>query len=59
MAEGHGLQDAEKGCAFISLPPVLHLHLKVCICVLSVCLTLCVLCVCLCVYDLCVFVCFV
>eukprot|EP00960_Hanusia_phi_P046527 757889-Hanusia_phi.AAC.4 len=28
MADGHGLQDAEKGCAFLSLPPVLHLHLK-------------------------------
>ena len=28
MAEGHGLQDAEKGCAFVSFPPVLHLHLK-------------------------------
>ncbi len=28
MAEGHGLQDAEKGCCFISFPPVLHLHLK-------------------------------
>jgi ubiquitin carboxyl-terminal hydrolase 7 len=28
MAEGHGLQDAEKGCTFSSFPPVLHLHLK-------------------------------
>ena len=26
MAEGHGLQDAEKGCAFVSFPPVLHLR---------------------------------
>jgi ubiquitin carboxyl-terminal hydrolase 7 len=28
MAEGHGLQDAEKGCTFSSFPPILHLHLK-------------------------------
>ena len=28
MAEGHGLQDAEKGCTFQELPPVLHVHLK-------------------------------
>jgi hypothetical protein len=28
MTEGHGLQDAEKGCTFSSFPPVLHLHLK-------------------------------
>mmetsp|Transcript_31511 Transcript_31511/g.77222 ORF Transcript_31511/g.77222 Transcript_31511/m.77222 type:complete len:1170 (-) Transcript_31511:337-3846(-) len=28
MAEGHGLQDAEKGCTFQKLPPILHLHLK-------------------------------
>jgi ubiquitin carboxyl-terminal hydrolase 7 len=27
-AEGHGLQDAEKGEIFTSFPPVLHLHLK-------------------------------
>ena len=27
MADGHGLQDAEMGCIFVSLPPVLHLHL--------------------------------
>jgi ubiquitin carboxyl-terminal hydrolase 7 len=27
-AEGHGLQDAEKGCRFIQFPPVLHLQLK-------------------------------
>lgn len=28
MAEGHGLQDAEKGVIFESFPPVLHLQLK-------------------------------
>ena len=28
MADGHGLQDAVKGCTFSSFPPVLHLHLK-------------------------------
>jgi ubiquitin carboxyl-terminal hydrolase 7 len=28
MAEGHGLQDAVKGCSFSAFPPVLHLHLK-------------------------------
>ncbi|KAL0222957.1 hypothetical protein P9112_002347 [Eukaryota sp. TZLM1-RC] len=28
MAEGHGLQDAKKGCKFRKLPPVLHCHLK-------------------------------
>ncbi|KAJ1673860.1 ubiquitin-specific protease ubp15, partial [Spiromyces aspiralis] len=27
-AEGHGLQDAKKGMAFMSFPPVLHLQLK-------------------------------
>ncbi len=27
-AEGHGLQDAEKGFRFIQFPPVLHLQLK-------------------------------
>jgi ubiquitin carboxyl-terminal hydrolase 7 len=27
-AEGHGLQDAEKGVAFLTFPPVLHLQLK-------------------------------
>jgi ubiquitin carboxyl-terminal hydrolase 7 len=27
-AEGHGLQDAEKGVRFIQFPPVLHLQLK-------------------------------
>jgi ubiquitin carboxyl-terminal hydrolase 7 len=28
MAEGHGLQDADKGIIFVTFPPVLHLHLK-------------------------------
>ncbi|KAI7858609.1 hypothetical protein BDC45DRAFT_498727 [Circinella umbellata] len=28
MAEGHGLQDADKGVIFESFPPVLHLQLK-------------------------------
>ncbi|KAI8145421.1 hypothetical protein BJV82DRAFT_603604 [Fennellomyces sp. T-0311] len=28
MAEGHGLQDAQKGVIFESFPPVLHLQLK-------------------------------
>ena len=28
MAEGYGLQDANKGCAFVKFPPVLHLQLK-------------------------------
>ena len=27
-AEGHGLQDAEKGVLFTDFPPVLQLHLK-------------------------------
>ena len=27
-AEGYGLQDAEKGVAFLTFPPVLHLQLK-------------------------------
>lgn len=27
-AEGHGLQNAEKGVAFLTFPPVLHLQLK-------------------------------
>eukprot|EP01133_Synstelium_polycarpum_P016790 gene16790-19968_t len=27
-AEGFGLQDADKGCKFLSFPPVLHLQLK-------------------------------
>eukprot|EP00466_Bigelowiella_natans_P007572 jgi/Bigna1/45604/e_gw1.130.10.1 len=27
-AEGHGKQDAKKGCRFLSFPPVMHLHLK-------------------------------
>jgi ubiquitin carboxyl-terminal hydrolase 7 len=27
-AEGHGLQDAKKGVAFLTFPPVLHLQLK-------------------------------
>lgn len=28
QADGHGLQDAKMGKRFLSLPPVLHLHLK-------------------------------
>ncbi|KNC85314.1 hypothetical protein SARC_02497 [Sphaeroforma arctica JP610] len=28
LAEGHGLQDAKKGCIFEKLPPVLHLQLR-------------------------------
>lgn len=28
FAEGHGLQPAKKGCAFLSFPPVLHVQLK-------------------------------
>ena len=28
QAEGHGLQDADKGVIFESFPPVLHLQLK-------------------------------
>jgi ubiquitin carboxyl-terminal hydrolase 7 len=27
-AEGHGLQDAQKGVAFLTFPPVLHMQLK-------------------------------
>jgi ubiquitin carboxyl-terminal hydrolase 7 len=27
-AEGHGLQDAQKGIAFLTFPPVLHMQLK-------------------------------
>ena len=27
-AEGHGLQDAEKGIRFLTFPPVLHMQLK-------------------------------
>eukprot|EP00003_Mantamonas_plastica_P012326 TRINITY_DN2224_c0_g1_i30.p1 TRINITY_DN2224_c0_g1~~TRINITY_DN2224_c0_g1_i30.p1 ORF type:complete len:1001 (-),score=396.75 TRINITY_DN2224_c0_g1_i30:177-3179(-) len=27
-AEGHGLQDAKRGCAFLKFPPVLMIHLK-------------------------------